>query len=217
MTDSERDAESNDERIDRRSVLKGTAAAGLAGAGLSGTASAAGENEITFCAAGKATFSYKVSVTGRVERGGTYQSDRFDEILSEGSARGAVSEGRCDSWLFTGEPTSLELDGPGKVFINGKLIRDTTKEKKEKLPNRIVIRAKGPRVPYKFRVTGRVEKGAQAGTLGVDTIEGNVVRGKVGGSIQGNPDPVDDYRYSGALAFDTDDGPLKVTLHIADN
>ena len=39
-------------------------------------------------------------------------------------------------------------------------------------------------------------------------------RGKVGGSIDGNPDPVDDYRYSGSLAFDSTDGPLKVTLHI---
>jgi hypothetical protein len=211
MTDSEK---SNDDGIDRRSVLKGTAAAGLAGAGLSGTASAEGENEITFCAAGDPTFSYEVSVTGKVMRGGTYQSDRYDEILSEGSARGAVSKGRCDSWLFTGEPTKLELDGPGQVFVNGELIRDTTTDTGKALPNTIRIRSKGGRVGYKFRVSGRVEKGPEAGTLGVDTISGNVVRGKVGGSISGNPDPVDDYRYSGSLAFDSTDGPLKVTLHI---
>lgn len=221
MTDSQRDGEPTDDgestetRIDRRSVLKGTAAAGLAGAGLSGTASAAGESEITFCAAGSGTFSYEVSVTGEVTRGGTYESDSYDEILSEGSARGAVSEGRCDSWLFTGEPSSLELDGEGKVFVNGELFRDTTKDDGDgKLPNRIRIEAKDGRVGYKFRVSGRVEKASQAGTLGVDVIDGNVVRGKVGGSIQGNPDPVDDYRYSGSIAFDSTDGPLKVTLHI---
>lgn len=211
MTDSEK---SNDEGIDRRSVLKGTAAAGLAGAGLSGTASADGENEITFCAAGDPTFSYEVSVTGTVTRGGTYESDSYDEILSEGSARGSVSKGRCDSWLFTGEPTNLELDGPGKVFVNGELIRDTTTDTGGALPNTIRIESKDGRVGYKFRVSGRVEKGPEAGTLGVDTINGNVVRGKVGGSIGGNPDPVDDYRYSGSLAFDSTGGPLKVTLHI---
>lgn len=221
MTDSIQDGESADGKsaddgIDRRSVLKGTAAAGLAGVGLSGTASAEGENEITFCAAGSATFSYEVSVTGEVKRGGTYESDSYDEILGEGSARGAVSQGRCDSWLFTGEPTKLELDGPGQVFVNGELIRDTTTDDKDrgKLPNTIRIEAKGERVAYKFRVSGRVEKGPEAGTLGVDTIDGNVVRGKVGGSIGGNPDPVDDYRYSGSLAFDSADGPLKVTLHL---
>ncbi|WP_276298863.1 hypothetical protein [Halorussus lipolyticus] len=222
MNDSQRDGEQTSEestegRIDRRSVLKGTAVAGLAGAGLAGTASAAGENEITFCAVGSETFSYEVSVTGEVMRGGTYESDSYDEILSESSARGAVSEGRCDSWLFTGDPESLELDGPGKVFVNGELFRDTTSGGDTgggQLPNRIRIEAKGERVAYKFRVSGRVEKGAQAGTLGVDVIDGNVVRGKVGGSIGGNPDPVDDYRYSGSLAFDSADGPLKVTLDI---
>lgn len=223
MSDSQRDGEqTNDEstegRIDRRSVLKGTAVAGLAGAGFSGAASAQGESEITFCAAGSETFSYEVSVTGEVMRGGTYESDSYDEILGEGSASGAVSEGRCDSWLFTGDPESLELDGPGKVFVNGELFRDTTSGGDTggggQLPNRIRIEAKGERVAYKFRVSGQVEKGSQAGTLGVDVIDGNVVRGKVGGSIEGNPDPVDDYRYSGSLAFDSADGPLKVTLHL---
>ncbi|WP_135823897.1 hypothetical protein [Halorussus ruber] len=231
MTDSRRDgespeetnsgdgAESTDGRLDRRSVLKGTAAAGLAGAGLSGAASAESGNEITFCAAGDETFSYFVRVSDSLWRGGTYESDEYDAV-GDDFAEGAVSEERCDSFLYSGEVDELKLDGKGKVFVNGDLVRDTTSdddEKDEDLPNRIRIEAKGERVAYKFRVSGRVEKGPEAGTLGVDTIEDNVVRGKVGGTIEGNEDPVDDYRYSGAIAFDSTDGPLKVTLHIDDD
>jgi hypothetical protein len=235
MTDSHRDgespektnsgdrAESTDGRLDRRSVLKGTAAAGLAGAGLSGAASAESGNEITFCAAGDETFSYFVRVSDSLWRGGSYESDKYDAV-GDDFAEGAVAEERCDSFLYSGKVEELKLDGKGKVFVNGDLVRDTTRdedededEKDEDLPNRIRIEAKGERVAYKFRVSGRVEKGSEAGTLGVDTIEGNVVRGKVGGTIDGNEDPVDDYRYSGAIAFDSTDGPLKVTLHIDDD
>lgn len=218
MTDSERDAESTDGRIDRRSVLKGTAAAGLAGAGLAGNASAQDGNEITFCAAGSETFSYFVRVSDSLWRGGTYESDQYDAV-GDDFAEGATSEDRCDSYRFAGEVDELELDGPGQVFVNGELVRDTTSDGDgggggSDLPNRIEIEAEGERVAYKFRVSGRVEKGSQAGTLGVDTIEDNVVRGKVGGSLGGNPDPVDDYLYSGSLAFDSADGPLTVTLHL---
>jgi hypothetical protein len=209
MADSEK---STDDRIDRRSVLKGTAAASLAGAGLSRTANAEGETEITFCAAGSETVSYFVRVSDKLRRGGTYESDRYDAVGHD-FAEGACSEERCDSFLFTGEVDELKLDGPGKVFINGQLVRDTTMDR-GKLPNVIRIEAEDGRVSYEFRVSGRVEKGPEAGTLGVDTIDGNVVRGKVGGSMDGNPDPVDDYRYSGSLAFDEADGPLKVTLHL---
>ena len=209
MTDA---GKSTDDRIDRRSVLKGTAAAGLAGAGLSGTASADGANEITFCSAGSERFSYFVRVSDELWRGGTYESDEYD-ALGHDFAEGACAEERCDSFRYTGKVEELTLNGPGTVFVNGDLVRDTTKDREE-LPNTIRIEAKGERAAYKFRVSGRVQKGSEAGSLGVDTIDGNVVQGEVGGSIQGNQDPTDDYRYSGALAFDEADGPLKVTLHL---
>jgi hypothetical protein len=209
MTDAEK---STDGRIDRRSVLKGTAAAGLAGAGLSGTASADGANEITFCSAGSETFSYFVRVSEELWRGGTYESDEYDAVGHD-FAEGACAEERCDSFRYTGKIEELKLDGPGTVFVNGDLVRDTTKDR-EKLPNAIRIEAKGERTTYKFRVSGQVEKGPETGTSGIDTIHGNVVRGEVGGSIHGDPDPADDYRYSGSLAFDKADGPLKVTLHL---
>ena len=86
----------------------------------------------------------------------------------------------------------------------------------DELPHRVTIEpgSGGQRVAYHFRVSGAVEPGSEAGTLGVDTVDGNVVRGEVGGTLQGNPDPVDDYRFSGAIAFADADGPLSVTLDI---
>ncbi|UPW01127.1 hypothetical protein M0R88_03255 [Halorussus gelatinilyticus] len=191
--------------LDRRTLLKGTAAAGLAGAGVAGTAGATGWREITFCAAGEATFSYEVSVSGRVKRGGTYESDAGDDLVDENTARGAVGDGRCDSWLFTGDPTDLQLDGPGKVYVDGDLFEDTTEDERD-LPNTVTIRARGESVEYKFRVSGRVEKGDLADDG--DDIDGNTVRGAVGGEAR------DDFRYSGSLAFDRSDGPLEVTLRI---
>lgn len=196
--------------IDRRTMLKGTTAAGLLGAAMTGTASADDWKRVRFKAAGEPTFSYRVSVSGKLKR--EANRDGYDTLINDHTAEGAASKGRFDDWLFTGEVTELKLSGPGQVIINGEVVRDTTKE--EPLPNTITIKAEGKRVGYKFRVSGRVEKGPQAGTLGVDTINGNVVRGEVGGSIQGSPDPVDDYRYSGSITFDDADGPLTVTLDI---
>lgn len=198
--------------MNRRTLLRTTALAGLAGVGVTGTANASASewNEITFCA-GDDTFIYRFEATGEVKRGGAHQSDPYDEV--DGSVvSGAVDDRRCDSFLFTGDVEDLKLSGPGKVTINGEPVEDTTETE---LPNTITIEAKGERVAYEFRVSGRVEKTSQAGNLGVDQIlQGTVVRGKVGGEIQGNEDPVDVYRYSGALAFEQADGPLTVTLDV---
>ncbi|MFC7082475.1 hypothetical protein [Halorussus caseinilyticus] len=201
MTDSADDGESN---IDRRTVL-GATAAGLAGSALAGNASAEGWREITFCAAGDETFSYEVSVTGEVERGGTYETDPGDELVDENTGRGAVAEGRCDSWLFTGEPTDLQLDGPGRVFVDGDLFEDTT-EDDEQLPNTITVEGEGPKANYKFRVSGRVEAAENAESSD-EISDSNVVRGVVDGGF-------DVYRYSGAVAFDGADAPVTVTLDV---
>lgn len=191
--------------LDRRSMLKGTAVAGLAGAGLAGNASAEAWREITFCAAGADLFSYRLVTTGDVRRGGTYQSDK-DDVIRDGTVDGAVSQGRCDSFLFTGEVAELDLSGPGTVSIDGKVVRDTTKKR---LPNTITIKADDSFAEYKFRVSGRVERGDRAEPAPDDQIiDGNVVRGGVGG--QG----VDNYHYSGSLCFDRATAPVTVTLDI---
>ncbi|WP_135826143.1 hypothetical protein [Halorussus ruber] len=208
MADETRDAEET-EGIDRRTVLKRTTAAGIAGAGAVGTASAEEYKHLRFKAAGEETFRYRVSVSGKLKR--EENRDGYDTLVDENTAEGAASKGRYDDWLFTGDITSLELEGPGMVLVDGEVVEDTTEA--DELTNTITLEA-DERVAYKFRVSGRVEKGPTAGTLGVDTVEDNVVRGKVGGSIEGNEDPADDYRYSGSIAIDDADGPLTVTLDI---
>lgn len=212
MTDADRESESTDRGLDRRAVLKGTAVAGLAGSGMAGTASASGWHEIVFTAATHDVFEYWFEVSGRVKRGGRFQSDAWDEV-GEDRVHGACDEKASDSFLFTGHPEKLRLKGLGKVFVDGELFEDATKD--ERLPNGITVESKGEPVRYKFRVSHRVEKGPNAG--GTDeVIDANTVRGKVGGTIDGERDRIDDYRYSGAIAFDKADGPLTVTLELND-
>lgn len=198
MTD--REPSERDEGMDRRTMLKGTAAAGLAGTGFAGTASADERKHLRFKAAGDPTFSYRVSVSGEIKR--EANRDGGDTKVDENTAEGAASRGRFDDWLFTGEITELELDGPGQVLVEGEVVTDTTEPS-----NTITIEADEEHVEYEFRVNGHVEKGPRAEAN--DRIdENNVVRGAVGGG------GVDDYEYTGALVFEDADGPLTVTLDI---
>ncbi len=181
-----------------------------AGSARTGPASAQADHELVVRAAEGETVTYTFRVSGSVERGET--ADDRDAVLGGTAVKGEVFDGREDSFRFTGELVTLRLDGAGTVHVDGELVRDTTTD--DALPNTITLEAEDERVAYEFRVSGQVAKTEDAGTLGVDTIEGNVVSGKVGGSIQGNPDPVDSYRYSGAIEVEETDGPLTVTLDI---
>lgn len=195
-------------RVNRRRVLKGTAAAGLVGGALTGTASAS-TNTLTIEGTGGVN-EYRVTVTGQITETGGVPGGSEDRVLDDGkTAVGKANSTDTDTFEFTGEIASFEwVEGGGKVFVNGERVRF------DELTNRVTIEAGEKRVSYRFRVSGRVEKGPQAGSLGVDTVDGNEVRGEVGGSIEGNPDPVDDYVYSGAITFDETDGPMTVTLDI---
>jgi len=177
------------------------AAAGVAGAALTGSASAT-PNVVTFRSAGDETFRYRIRVSGEIRRGGPFESDSGDKFIDKRTVEGAASEGRSDSFRFSGKIRELDLSGPGKVFVNGDLIRDNTR----RLPNRVEIESKGRDASYKFRVSGRVAKGDDADSE--DRIDGNVVRGAVGGGGR------DDYRYSGAIAFESTDDPVTVTLEL---
>lgn len=201
MTDSDGETESNG--LDRRTILKGTAAAGLAGGSLTGTASASSYREITFKSVSNEVFDYHFEVSGEVKRGGTYQSDSYDEV-GPNFVNGNCAEGRGDSFLFSGDLETLRLKGPGKVFVEGELIEDTTKPD---LSNEITIEAEGPSVDYEFQVSGQVERGEFANTSD-RILDSNVVRGSVGGGGK------DSFRYSGAIAFKEADGPLTVSLDI---
>lgn len=206
MTDKDHDASDG---LDRRRMLKGIGAAGLAGGALTGTASASA-NTLTIQGDGDGVNEYRVTVSGEITETGGVPGGSEDRVLDDGkTAEGKANGADKDTFEFTGEIESFEwVNGGGKVFVNGERVTF------EKLTNRVVIEAGDERVSYRFRVSGRVEKGPEAGTLGVDTIDGNEVRGEVGGSIEGQPDHVDEYWYSGAIAFDEADGPMTVTLEI---
>jgi len=178
------------------------AAAGVTGAAFAGNASAT-PNVVTFRSTSDETFRYRIRVSGRIRRGGPFESDSGDKFLDDRTVEGAASRGRADSFRFSGKIRDLDLSGPGKVFVNGDLFRDNTRRR---FPNRVVISAEGKDASYKFRVNGRVRKGENADSD--DTINGNVVRGAVGGT--GN----DDYFYSGSVVFDSTDDPVTVTLEL---
>ncbi|WP_134671425.1 hypothetical protein [Halorussus marinus] len=192
--------DASDRGIARRTMLSG-AAAGVAGVAFAGSASAT-PNVVTFRSTSEEVFRYRIRVSGEIRRGGPYESDSGDEFLDARTVEGAASEGRADSFRFSGEIRELDLTGPGKVFVNGDLIRDNT----GRLPNRVEIRSTGRDADYEFRVSGRVRKGDHADRG--DTVDGNVVRGAVAGGGR------DDYRYSGAIAFDATDDPVTVTLEL---
>lgn len=199
MADDNRASEPTD-GIDRRTVLKGTAVAGLTAGGATGTASAH-DNEISLCSVSDDVFQYRFEVSDSVERGGRYESDSGDRV-GERTVEGAASEGRCDSFLFSGELERLELDGPGKVFVNDELVRDTTRP----LPNKITVRGQGERVTYEFRASGRIEP-LEAADQGDELVASDTVRGFVTGGV-------DEFRYSGSVVFDSADGPLDVCLEL---
>ncbi|WP_435177881.1 hypothetical protein [Halorussus sp. AFM4] len=220
-----REREETDGRlVDRRTMLKGTAAAGLAGSALSGTGAAQGLPNKIVIEAGETPLSYRITVSGEIAKG--QQAGGTDEISADGTTvRGYEQDDNdgVDDYRFSGRITGFEVTegSVASVSVNGQTVDDpvglpesSDSSNGSQLPNTVTIEpgSEGRRVAYHFRVSGNVEPGPEAGTLGVDTVDGNVVRGEVGGTLQGNPDPVDDYRFSGAIAFADADGPLNVTI-----
>jgi hypothetical protein len=128
MVDTGRKPEANRDGISRRTVLKAVSMAGLAGATVTGVASAAGST-ITFRAAPDATFEFQLIVSGDVKTdGGTVNGVLAENDLQVAGnvVQGRVSDGGEKNFEFTGEISVLQLGGRGKVFLNGNKIRDTT-------------------------------------------------------------------------------------------
>lgn len=195
---TEREPEADENRIDRRGILKGAAAAGLAGTALSGTASAQDRKELRFQSVGDEIFRYRVSVSGTLER--APNRDGGDDLIDENTAEGAARGGNHDDWYFTGEITELELDGPGRVLVDGEVVRDTTVD----LPHKIRIEGEEG-VDYEFQVSGQIQKASTA-DAGDRIVDGDTVRGGVGTG------GVDEFRYSGDVSFPEVDGEIDVTL-----
>lgn len=210
MTDPERDSEPTG-GVNRRTILKGTAAAGLGASGaLAGGASAHPDSHTITIKAGQTPCEYRIRVSGEIRKG--EYAGTTDEIADGNVAVGFVeagNEGELDSFDFTGTIVGFEvLAGSIRaVTVDGRAVEDPVGLPHSDLSNRITVEARGEYVTYGFRASGRVEKGEYAADDD-RILDSNVVRGAVGG------EGVDDYRYSGALAFDEVDGPLTVTLEI---
>lgn len=93
------------------------------------------------------------------------------------------------------------------------------------LPHRVTLRPgnEGEQVSYRFRVDGTVDETESTGTLGYDTIESDTsesgltttfVEGLVGGTVEGNEDPEDAYRFAGNIVITEYDKPVEVTLEL---
>ncbi|WP_440008261.1 twin-arginine translocation signal domain-containing protein [Halomicrococcus sp. SG-WS-1] len=210
MTDErneERDA--TDGAVSRRTVLKGTTAAGVAGGLLPGQVSGHPKPRTITVKALTVPARYRFTVSGEVAR--RPSAGASDEIRNHRTVLGRIdTRGEIDEFAFSGEVTSFEtLKGDVDVVVDGKRVetKRTKKAKEPALPNGITIQAEGDDVSYRFRVTGRVRKGPNADG-GDSVVDGTTVSGAVGGR------GTDDYRYSGSLVFDSTEGPLTVTLEL---
>jgi hypothetical protein len=199
MTDPDGESESTY----RRTILKSTAAAGLFG--LTGVASASGYREVTFTSVSDEVFEYRVEVTGKAKRGGTYQSDSGDTV-GDGVIHGGCAGGRSDSFLWTGEIADLQLSGPGKVFVDGKLVEDTTEDDDPK-EREITLCATGEDTfRYALRTTHGVERGGTYESDDGDVIEGDSVEGA---TAEGR---CDSFLITGEITELDLDGPGEVLL-----
>lgn len=196
--------ERKDVLMDRRTMLKGAAAAGLLGTGVTGTATAAGWREITFCATGNETFSYWVQVDGAVKRGGRYQSDRWDEV-GDDYVEGAASEGRCDSFLIKGEIVDSELSGPGEVKVGGEAV-EVTEPAPDGEPKQVRFKSVSDAVfRYRVSVSGTLER--EPNRDGYDTqIDENTAKGAASGG------GFDDWRFTGEITELELSGPGQVLI-----
>ena len=130
------------------------------------------------------------------------KSDGLDATVDDNddlegtSASGQVDEGGRDSYGFSGEITSFELDGGATVYRNGEEIDP------DELPNNTLsITSRGGAASYRFTVGGDVERSTTNGATidDNDTVAGKTVSGQVDGGGR------DSYSLSGGvLSFEMD-------------
>lgn len=82
------------------------------------------ENEVLFRSVTDERFEYRITVSGEIHRGDW--TDPNDALVNKNTAKGWASRGGGDDFVFSGEIKDLDVNGPGKVIVNGDVIRDTT-------------------------------------------------------------------------------------------
>ena len=82
------------------------------------------ESQITFEHTGEGRGSYTVTVSGSIEAGSEADLEDAQSVdrVSARRATGSVAEGGTDDFFFTGEITSLEVDGPITVYVDGQQV-----------------------------------------------------------------------------------------------
>jgi hypothetical protein len=154
------------------------------------------DNTLTIASNGGKT-SYELAVSTALGKSDALRATVDDnDDLSGTHATGQVDGGGRDSYGFTGEITSLEMDGDATVYRNGKEVDP------DQLPNNTLsITSKGDEASYRFAVGGSVEQSTTNGASidDNDTISGKTVTGQVDGGGR------DSYSFSGGvLSFDID-------------
>jgi hypothetical protein len=154
-------------------------------------------NTVTIASNGdKSTYELAVSNELGKSNGMDATIDDNDDA-SETHASGQVDGGGRDSYGYSGEITSLSVDGDATIYVNGKQTAPGS------LPNNtLTISSSGDRSTYEFSVEGEVEKSTRNGATADDNDElsGTTASGQVDGggrdsySISG---PITDFEIDG--------------------
>ena len=160
------------------------------------TASQLPDNTITVASDGdESTYSLAVSVAlGKSDAMNATVDDNDD--LSGTHASGQVDGGGRDSYGFSGEITSFDLDGDATVYRNGEAVDP------DDLPTETLTISSndGAKATYRFTVGGDVERSTTNGATidDNDVVDGTTATGQVDGGR-------DSYSISGGvLSFDVD-------------
>ncbi|HET7324656.1 MAG TPA: hypothetical protein VFJ06_10015, partial [Halococcus sp.] len=149
-------------------------------------------------------YSYTFSVSGDLGKS-TAMGASIDanDTISGSTATGQGGGGGVDSYGFSGEIRTFDLNGDATVYLDGDRIDPS------RYPDlhTLTIEGAGPRTDYVFSVSSEIEKStANGGSIGPsDSISGTTVTGWVGGGI-------DSYTFSGDLESFSLDGEANITL-----
>ena len=148
---------------------------------------------------------YELAVSGRLEQSDENGATIDDDVeVGESTADGAVYGGR-DSYRFSGEIETFELDAPATVTLDGEEVDPD--ELGGGLSHLLTIHGDRGRAEYEFTVSGDIERSEENDATIDDwnVIEGSTASGHVWGGR-------DSYRFSGEIeAFDLK-APATVTL-----
>ena len=138
---------------------------------------------------------YTFSATGNVS---ARQGIAGKDSISGSTATGAVGGDGLDSYGFSGELETIDVEGAANVYIDGELVGSN-------LENTITVEATGSYSSYSISVSGDLE--AKAGIAGKDRIDGSTATGAVGGGGR------DSYGFSGTIVDLDVDGSANVYLN----